>query len=588
MSVQRLSLALLALLAPPVLAQGDSGACCWQSELSSDGSNPSARHEAAYVELGGQFYLLGGRGNRPVDAYDPQARTWTNLGLPPQEMHHFQPVVHDGKIWVLMAFTGLFPNETPIPHIWTYEPGGAGWVAGPTIPAARRRGSAGVVVHDDQFYVVGGNTQGHNGGFVPWVDRYDPATDTWTTLPDAPHARDHFTAACIGHRVYVAGGRQTQLPNVFLNTVGPVDVYDISTHSWSSTQEPLPTERAGTMAVASEEFLVVIGGETTTKAHNETEVLNALTGEWSNLPDLLQARHSGGAVRNNGAIFVCAGAGANGGTPELNSQERLDLTGLLTPSALNLVANGDFDAGLSGWIDHGDLSLVQEGDIAPQALELENGHTDVELAALALETYRLEASYQVLVAAGTLEIGMQYLDGGGQLLGEDKTSLGATSGWTSFLLDGTTPAGTATLRLRFTADLGGKLLLDDVVLRDKPSELIRLGVPANSPALLPSPIAPKLGATWMPRISHANFAQGALLDFLVVGVTPFNVPFPFGTILVDPTGAPLFSGPATNAFQLPIPNNPNLIGAVLVAQGASIVGLETFLTNALDVTLQGF
>ena len=218
----RTSFAVLALLASAHVAPL-SAQCCWEFEVPSDASLPTARHEAAYVEFDGQFYLMGGRNNRPVDRYDPVTQTWTDLGLPPLKMHHFQPVVHDGLIWSICAFQGNFPNETAIPNIWTYDPSTNTWTIGAAIPPARNRGAAGVVVYDDMIYVVGGNTIGHNGGFVPWLDRYDPATNTWTALPDAPNARDHFTAAVVGNKLVAAGGRRTDLPNAQDKTVAAVD-----------------------------------------------------------------------------------------------------------------------------------------------------------------------------------------------------------------------------------------------------------------------------------------------------------------------------------------------------------------------------
>jgi len=231
--------ALLALvLAPAAPAQ-------WVLETSSDGSEPTARHEAGGVAYDGQLYLMGGRGPRPVERYDPLSDTWTDLGQPPLQLHHFQPVVHDGLVWVLCAFVGGYPFETPVPHIWTWDPATNTWAQGPLIPPARNRGSAGVVVHDGMFYVVGGNTLGHAGGYVPWLDRYDPATNTWTALPDAPHARDHFFAARVGHELVAAGGRRTELPNPFLNTEPAVDVYDLTAGSWRNAPLPIPTERAG-------------------------------------------------------------------------------------------------------------------------------------------------------------------------------------------------------------------------------------------------------------------------------------------------------------------------------------------------------
>ena len=578
--------AVLLLVCPssPAVVQGPPSG--WELVISSDGSVPTARHEAAYVEAGGLFYLMGGRGSRPVEVFDPVAATWTNLGLPPLSMHHYQPVEWGGKIYAVCAFEGSYPNETPVSTVQIFDPAGASWQTGVTIPAHRNRGAAGAVVHRDRIYVLGGNTQGHDGGYVPWFDCFDPATGQWTVLPDAPHARDHFTAAVIGNKLYAAGGRQTEQPNPFLNTVGPVDVYDFTAGTWSSMPEPIPTERAGTMTVARAEHLIVVGGETTSQAHGETEALDVGTGTWTALPGLLQPRHSGAAVLHQDAVYVACGSGSQGGSPELNTQERLVLGGLLDTSPLNLVTNGDLDAGLASWQVQGTLALGSEGGIAAPSLEVQLGWTGQRLAVDERETYTLTALYEVVGGPGTVELGLRYLDGGGSLLGEETTAVGTTADWTSLAMTGTTPTGTAELELRFYADGGRTLRLDDVVVTEARAETVRLGVPANPWALLPSTQGPVLGATWDPVIDHGDFVPGATLDLLGIGWTPLNLPTSLGTLLLLPSQAVLASASAGVPFAIPVPADPGLAGLALVAQGASIAGSSTPLTNALDLILQ--
>src|SRR3712207_3186322 len=60
----------------------------WVSVTPSSGS-PTARHEASFVQAGNKFYLLGGRGIKPVQVFDPVNKTWTNKANTPIELHHF-------------------------------------------------------------------------------------------------------------------------------------------------------------------------------------------------------------------------------------------------------------------------------------------------------------------------------------------------------------------------------------------------------------------------------------------------------------------------------------------------------------------
>ena len=123
-----------------------------------------------------------------------------------------------------------------------------------------------------------------------------------------------------------------------------------------------------------------------------------------------------------------------------------------------------------------------------------------------------------------------------------------------------------------------------------PGAVVRLGTPPNPPALLAAPgSAPVLGQTFEPRIDHAAFMPGAILDALLVSVTPLNVPTPIGTLLCSPTGGVTFTGPAGAPFAVPVPLSCAVVGAAVCAQGLSVGASSTLaLTNALDLVIGTF
>ena len=288
----------------------------------------TARHETSMVALNGKLYLMGGRGDKPVEEYNPKANIWRQLAKPPVEINHFQAVVVGERIAVVGAFTGVFPHEQPVPNVWFFDPLKNEWSKGAEIPESRRRGSAGVVVVGDLVYVVGGITEGHWQGFVPWLDTWNIKTGEWKVLPDAPRPRDHFQAAVLDGKIIAAGGRTTHgaIGKVFEFTIPEVDAFDIAQGTWETLPQLLPTPRAGAMAVARDDTLVVVGGESATqnKAHDQVESFNIRRGTWTSLPDLQQGRHSGGLSMIGDTLYAVAGSGNSGGAPELNSMEKLD------------------------------------------------------------------------------------------------------------------------------------------------------------------------------------------------------------------------------------------------------------------------
>ncbi|ANY19339.1 Xylosidase/arabinosidase [Tsuneonella dongtanensis] len=313
--------AIALVLAAPLAAQ-------WQTVESADGSQPVARHEAGFVAVGDKFYLLGGRGIRPVSIYDPRANVWKQGSPPPIELNHFQPVVHDGKIWVVGAFTGKFPNETPVDTVHVYDPTTDRWSLGPKLPEGRVRGAAGAVVVGRSLYLIAGATKGHLGGQVRWADRYDFATKAWTVLKDVPHFRDHFQAVTDGNAIYAYGGRITGPdPDTFHRTVAEVDRFDLAADSWTVLPQRLITQRAGAMGAFADRKFWLVGGESgeRPRALAETETLAGDFRPWETATALVQERHGTGLIAWGGYLWTASGNNMRGGGAETTTMERLPL-----------------------------------------------------------------------------------------------------------------------------------------------------------------------------------------------------------------------------------------------------------------------
>ncbi len=300
----------------------------WKSVDYAQDTRPRARHEAAFVKVKNNFYLLGGRRIQHVSIFDPETQIWTEGAQPPLELHHFQPIVYEGKIYIIAAMTGPYPGETPVPNFYSYDPKTNTWAKGPEIPEDRRRGSAGIVLDGDTVYLSSGIQDGHRNGHVTWLDSYNFKTGAWKTYPDAPRARDHFQSALVDGKIYNLGGRRSKAPrNTFNDTEGKIDYFDLEQNKWFTVPEELPTQRAGIFTIVLGDDIVVLGGESGDQptAHNEVEAFNVKDQNWRVLPRFIEGRHGTGIVYYKGSLYTVSGSGRKGGKPELLTMERLDL-----------------------------------------------------------------------------------------------------------------------------------------------------------------------------------------------------------------------------------------------------------------------
>ncbi len=301
----------------------------FKSKIIKTNSLPTARHECAFVEAGGFFYLLGGRGIKPVDIYNYNKNKWTQGASPPIEIHHFQAINYKGNIYIFGAMTGKYPHEKPLDKVLIYKPKQNEWVWGATIPISRRRGSIGAVIKGNKAYLLCGITDGHWSGHVSWVDQYDFETGKWTILKDAPRPRDHFQAAIYNNEIYCVGGRNSsaKTKETFSLTIPEVDIYNIVNNTWRTLPDSLnlPTQRAGASTLIYRGNLIVIGGESANQkiAHNNIEVMKIGNGKWKTLSSLVVGRHGTQAISYKDAIYTVAGSGNRGGRPELASMEQI-------------------------------------------------------------------------------------------------------------------------------------------------------------------------------------------------------------------------------------------------------------------------
>src|SRR5215212_10176246 len=135
-------------------------------------------------------------------AGDVKADRWRDRAPLPMEMSHAGVAALNGKVYVVGGFlrnVHLYAQ----PYGFEYDPARNSWRTLPWMKAAR--GSVSVVALNGRIHAIGG--RGIDRLTVGTHEIYDPATNRWTEAAPLPQPRDHAPAAAIDGRIHILGGR---------------------------------------------------------------------------------------------------------------------------------------------------------------------------------------------------------------------------------------------------------------------------------------------------------------------------------------------------------------------------------------------
>lgn len=316
--------------------------------VSTKGVTPQGKDEAGYYLWNDALCMIGGRGTQSIDCYHPNNETWTRAGSTTDNLHHIQPVVWKGEVWIVAGWHGNWPdNEKDIKNVMIYNPSEDKVRTGPSIPTEFQRGGAGCVVYNDLIYVAQGASNGHLKQYgakaFSGLSTFDPSTGEWKALTPPHYNRDHFDAAVIGTNLILASGRDTPKgctgpsnpcpddPSIFHWTVGPAEIYDFGSGKWRESKVNITSQRAGAMTIVDQnDQVLILGGESDTQTGNEAftavEAFDMAADTWTKLPSMNTGRHTGGAelYQHDGKVSLIAaiGVGKMGGSPQLQDTEQ--------------------------------------------------------------------------------------------------------------------------------------------------------------------------------------------------------------------------------------------------------------------------
>jgi N-acetylneuraminic acid mutarotase len=246
---------------------------------------PEPDEELYGVAVNGKLYVIGGWGDGKAAGityeYDPATDKWTKKRSMPRPAHHAALAAANGKIYVVGGFVP--PQDIQIPvggawqpidDAWEYDPAADSWKSLPSMPG--KLGSALAAEVGGKIYVIGGVTtvEGSKDPFFTFFgparvlttnDVYDPATNKWESRKPMSVARNHAFGGAVNGKIYVIGGRTGHGFILSATNTDVVEEYSPVSDTWSAPKERMPTPRSGGAWGTDGRKIYVAGGEVTTK-----------------------------------------------------------------------------------------------------------------------------------------------------------------------------------------------------------------------------------------------------------------------------------------------------------------------------------
>jgi len=215
----------------PLGAAWEPIADAWEFNPATDSWKPLAplpgkRGSAIAAEVNGKIYVIGGattmEGSKDPfftafgpakvlatnDVYDPATNKWESRNPMSVPRNHAFGGVVNGKVYVIGGRTGqaFILSATNTDVVEEYNPASNTWsIPMERMPTARSGGASGT--DGRRIYVAGGEvTTTELVGAYRAVEAFDPATNSWLTLPSMPMPRHGVAGAVIGNRFHLVSG----------------------------------------------------------------------------------------------------------------------------------------------------------------------------------------------------------------------------------------------------------------------------------------------------------------------------------------------------------------------------------------------
>ncbi|XP_037367522.1 kelch-like protein 4 [Talpa occidentalis] len=204
---------------------------------------PRIYNGESVATLEGPMYAVGGHDGwsylNTVERWDPEGRQWNYVASMSTPRSTVGVVALNNKLYAIGGRDG----SSCLKSMEFFDPHTNKWSL--CAPMSKRRGGVGVATYNGFLYVVGGHdapASNHCSRLSDCVERYDPKTDSWSTVAPLNVPRDAVAVCTLGDKLYVVGGYDG---HNYLNTV---ESYDAQKNEWKE-EVPVNIGRAGACVV---------------------------------------------------------------------------------------------------------------------------------------------------------------------------------------------------------------------------------------------------------------------------------------------------------------------------------------------------
>ncbi|AIW40384.1 galactose oxidase [Paenibacillus polymyxa CR1] len=227
------------------------------------GKLPTARGTVSAAVYDGKIYITGGEPiNDKLDIYDPMTNEWKKGKSLPKVVAGYASQFVNGKLLVIGGFN-MYNNASA--DVYEYDPSTDSWTTKASLSTPRRYITSALV--NGKIYAIGGYDE--SKGLLSSIEEYDPKSNIWTTKSPMSTKRMGLTAAVLNNEIYVIGGN-TATATLSGPATAEVEKYNPKTDTWS-TVTSMPTARGLLSAVSLNNAIYVAGGSNSSNYYSVFE-----------------------------------------------------------------------------------------------------------------------------------------------------------------------------------------------------------------------------------------------------------------------------------------------------------------------------